>query len=318
MTSAHRVLIVDDMHPSIDPLFLEAGFEPHYRPEIEREEVLKIISDYEGLVIRSKLNVDRELIDRAVKLRFVARAGAGLDKIDYSYLTEKGIQLVNAPEGNRDALGEHAVGMLLMLMNRIHLANAEVKQGQWQREANRGWELMHHTVGIYGFGYMGAAFARKLRGFGCRILAYDKYKTGISSKYVEQVDLATFQQEVEILSIHIPLTRETRFLFDLANLSKYPKLKFLLNTARGEVLRLSAVIDLLKEGRLLGVGLDVLENEKISKLTPEQQADFDQLVTFPNVILTPHVAGWTYESYRKINEVMVSKLQKAGLAHAHG
>lgn len=313
MKNMPKVLIVDAMHESIDELFEEAGFRPHYRPDITRDEVMAIIAQYEGLVVRSKLKVDKELIDQAEKLQFVARAGAGLDQIDYSYLTEKNIKLVNAPEGNRDALGEHTVGMLLSLMHKLHLADLEVKSGTWDREGNRGWELKGKTVGIYGYGFMGSAFAEKLHGFGCQVLAYDKYKTGISNNKVEQVDLDTFQEEVEVLSIHVPLTSETRFLFDGVFLSNFKKLKFILNTSRGEVLKLSAVIDLLEKGVLLGVGLDVLENEKLDRLSAEQRKDFDRLAALPNVLLTPHVAGWTFESYRKINEVIISKLQREGL-----
>lgn len=316
MKESPKVLIVDLMHDSIEPLLQKAGFEPDYRPDITREEVLKIIGQYEGLVIRSKLNVDKEVIDAATALKFVARAGAGLDQIDYSYLTEKGITLVNAPEGNRDALGEHAVGMLLSLMHKINTGNQEVKAGKWLREANRGWELMGKTVGIYGFGFMGSAFAKKLRGFGCKVVAYDKYRTKVDDDHVEVVDLETFFRETEILSIHVPLTAETRFLFDDDYLARFKQLKLILNTARGEVLKLSSVIKLLEKGTIIGAGLDVLENEKLNQLTEEQRRDFEKLVVLPNVILTPHVAGWTFESYRKINEVMIAKLQQQGLAYS--
>lgn len=308
-----KVLVVDLMHDSIVPLLTDAGFIPEYRPDIERPEVLAIIAEYEGLVIRSKLRVDRELIDAAKNLKFVGRAGAGLDQIDYSYLTEKGITLVNAPEGNRDALGEHTTGMLLSLLHKINSANQEVKSALWQREANRGWELMGKTVGIYGYGFMGSAFAKKLQGFDCQVLAYDKYKTRITDNYAQQVDMETFFREVDILSIHVPLTFETRFLFDDEYLAQFRKLKLILNTSRGEVLKLSSVIRLLKSEVLIGAGLDVLENEKLTQLTEAQKRDFQTLTEMPNVILTPHVAGWTYESYRKINEVLLSKLQEQGL-----
>ncbi|WP_421890455.1 NAD(P)-dependent oxidoreductase [Marinoscillum sp.] len=309
-----KVLIVDDMHESITSLFEEAGFIPDYRPLIRPEEVHEIIHEYHGLVIRSKMSVDRELIDRAVNLKFVARAGAGLDKVDYTYVSSKGIKLINAPEGNRDALAEHTVGMLLTIFNKLNTATDEVKSGVWNREANRGWELMGRTVGVYGYGYMGEAFAQRLMGFSCRVVAYDKYKTGFSNDHLEEVSLQEFFDEVEILSIHVPLTSETRFLFDEKYFSRFKNLKFLLNTSRGEVVKLSAVNDLLKRGVLLGAGLDVLENEKLDKLTENQQADFKELTTYPNVILTPHVAGWTFESYRKINEVLIRKLQAGDLA----
>lgn len=317
MNHLPKVLIVDEMHPGLTDLLTAAGFDPDYQPFITREQVLSMIQNYDGLVVRSKLMVNRELIDRAKKLKFVARAGAGLDQIDYPYLTEKGIAMVNAPEGNRDALGEHTVGMLLSILHKLHTANNEVRSGVWQREANRGFELHGKTVGIYGFGFMGSAFAEKLSGFGCRVIAYDKYKAKIANPQVEQVDLRTFQQETEILSLHIPLTPETRFLFDDAYLDQFKKLRLILNTSRGEVLKLSGLIRLLETGQLIGAGLDVLENEKLSALTESQQEDFKKLLTFPNVILTPHVAGWTMESYQRINEVLLGKIRKAGLTHVN-
>ncbi|MFY0600457.1 MAG: phosphoglycerate dehydrogenase [Cyclobacteriaceae bacterium] len=312
-----KVLIVDLMHDSIENMLTEAGFEPHYRPDISREEILDVISNYSGLFIRSKTNVDKELIDLATSLEFVGRAGAGIDKVDYPYLTSKNIRLVNAPEGNRDAVGEHAVGMLLSILHKIHTGNVEVRSGVWDREGNRGWELKKRTVGIFGYGYMGSSLARKLKGFGCRVIAYDKYKSGYGTQYVEEVDLQTFIKETEILSIHVPLTVETRGLFDSSYLREFKGVKVILNTARGEVMKLSAVVELLEEGKLLGAGLDVLENEKIRKLSAEEEKVFGRLKEFDNVILTPHVAGWTFESYERINKVLVKKLQEAGLPQAN-
>ncbi|MEQ9220001.1 MAG: NAD(P)-dependent oxidoreductase [Cyclobacteriaceae bacterium] len=311
----NKILIVDHMHESIIEMLGDSGFRPDYRPEIKRTEILNIIDQYAGIIVRSKTRIDKELISRATNLQFVARAGAGIDNVDYQVISNRNIKLVNAPEGNRDALGEHTVGMLLTLLHKIHLANQEVKQGVWDREGNRGWELKGKTVGIYGFGYMGSAFAKKLRGFDCTVLVYDKYKTGLSNEFIQQVDLQTFQKETEILSLHIPLTSETKFLFDEFYLSQFPKLRILLNTARGEILSLKALDKLLSTSKLIGVGLDVLENEKINQLNMEEQAIFDKLAKRENVIMTPHVAGWTFESYKRINEILVSKLQKEGLAH---
>ena len=311
----NKILIVDHMHDSIIEMLGDSGFRPDYRPEIKRAEILNIIDQYAGIIVRSKTRIDKELISKATNLQFVARAGAGIDNVDYQEISNRNIKLVNAPEGNRDALGEHTVGMLLTLLHKIHLANQEVKQGVWDREGNRGWELKGKTVGIYGCGYMGSAFAKKLRGFDCTVLVYDKYKTGLSNEFIQQVDLQTFQKETEILSLHIPLTSETKFLFDEFYLSQFPKLRILLNTARGEILSLKALDKLLSTSKLIGVGLDVLENEKINQLNMEEQAIFDKLAKRENVIMTPHVAGWTFESYKRINEILVSKLQKEGLAH---
>ncbi len=303
------------MHESIKEMLADTGFRPDYQPEIKRAEILKIIDQYAGIIVRSKTRIDKELLSKATNLQFVARAGAGIDNVDYQEISNRNIKLVNAPEGNRDALGEHTVGMLLTLLHKIHLANLEVKQGVWNREGNRGWELKGKTVGIYGFGYMGSAFARKLKGFDCTVLVYDKYKTGLSNEFIQQVDLTTFQKETEILSLHIPLTSETSYLFDEYYLNQFPKLRILLNTARGEILSLKALDKLLESSKLIGVGLDVLENEKIDQLNIEEQTVFDKLTKRENVIITPHVAGWTFESYKRINEIIVFKLQEEGLAH---
>ncbi len=311
----NKILIVDQMHESIIEMLGDSGFRPDYRPEIKRPEILNIIDQYAGIIVRNKTRIDKELISKASNLQFVARAGAGIDNVDYQEISSRNIKLVNAPEGNRDALGEHTVGMLLTLLHKIHTANLEVKRGVWNRESNRGWELKGKTVGIYGFGYMGSAFARKLRGFDCTVLVYDKYKTGLSNEFIQQVDLQTFQKETEILSLHVPLTSETRFLFDEYYLNQFPKLRILLNTARGEILSLKALEKLLGSSKLIGVGLDVLENEKIDQLNLEEQGVFDRLAKKENVIMTPHVAGWTFESYKRINEIIVSKLQEEGLAH---
>lgn len=316
-TASQKVLIVDLMHESISSMLSDAGFIPHYRPEISPDEVYQIIAEYDGIIVRSKLTVDQQLLDKAINLKFVARAGAGIDKVDYSYLTQKGIKLINAPEGNRDAVGEHVIGMLLSIFHNLNRGNREVKHGKWDREGNRGWELKGRTVGVFGYGFMGSSVARKLQGFDCSVLAYDKYKTEVDLDWVEKVDLDTFFEEVEILSIHVPLTSETKFLFDVDYLSRFKKLKLIINTSRGEVLKLSAVNQLLEQGTLLGAALDVLENEKINKLSKEEQIEFDKLAQNLRVILSPHVAGWTFESYERINEVLVSKLKKEGLAYVN-
>ena len=304
------------MHESIFELLESAGFQPNYKPDISREEILATIDQYHGIIVRSKTKIDRELLEAATQLEFVARAGAGIDNVDYAEVSKREIKLVNAPEGNRDALGEHTVGMLLSLLHRLRTADQEVKAGIWNREGNRGIELGGKVVGIYGFGFMGSAFAEKLKGFGCKVLVYDKYKTNLSDGFVEQVDIESFMDQTEILSLHIPLTSETKGLFDKDYLSKFKKLSILLNTAPGEILSLEALITLLKDKKLIGAGLDVLENEKIQRLSADQQKMFDQLVAFDNVILTPHVAGWTHESYERINRVIMSKLQEQGLAYA--
>ena len=238
-----KILVVDQMHDSIHEVFRGIGLECSYRPDITRKEMIQILPDYVGLIIRSKTTVDHELILKAKKLRFIGRAGAGVDNIDVDLLAKKGITLFNAPEGNRDAVGEHGVGMLLMLLNKLRLADQEVRSYLWDRESNRGHELKNKVVGIFGFGFMGSAFAEKLRGFDCEIIAYDKYKKGYTSdiNYVKEVDLTDFKRRTEILSIHIPLTHETSHLFDYDYLSSFRDLKYIINMARGEVLSLKDI-----------------------------------------------------------------------------
>lgn len=312
-----KILIADNMHTSITSMLKKEGFEADYLPKITRQEILQTIDQYNGLIIRSKTNVDKELIDKGIKLDFVARAGAGIDKVDYPYLTSKNIKLINAPEGNRDAVGEHTIGMLLSILHRINEANTQVKNDQWDREGNRGWELKNRTVGIFGYGFMGSCLAQKLSGFGCKIIAYDKYKSGYGNDLVKEVGLEEFFRETEILSIHVPLTDETNQFFNEEKLSRFNKLKVILNTARGEILNLSALLELLEDNNLVGAGLDVLENEKILSLSESQQIIFNKLKARKNVILTPHVAGWTFESYERINKVIVEKLKQLQLSSAH-
>lgn len=314
MTGTGRVLIVNKMHESILPMLREIGWSVDYEPQITRAEILERLDQYEGLIIRSKTKVDKELIDSGKELLFVARAGAGIDKIDLKTLENENIHLINAPEGNRSALGEHTLGLLLSLMHNINRSSLEVKSLKWKREANRGIELGGKTVGIYGYGFMGSAFAEKLSSFGCRVIGYDKYKEDYEDGFVQEVSLEHFLEETEVLSIHVPLTSETKEHFDLEYLSKFKRLKFLINTSRGEVLDLSAVNEMLDNKTLLGAGLDVLENEKLDQLTEAQETEFERLINNPNVILTPHIAGWTHESYKRINEVIINKMIELGLS----
>ncbi len=307
--NSKRILIVDDIHECLLPLLEKEGYEPVYSPLITRAEILEIIQEFEGLIIRSKTDVDEELIDAAENLKFVARAGAGMDKVDTKYLKSQGIKIINAPEGNRDALGEHALGMLLSLLHKISSGNYEVKNGRWDREANRGIELKDKVVGVYGVGNMGMSFAEKLSGFGCEVIGYDKFKERFESEYVRKVELEQFMEETEILSIHIPLYDETRYLFNEAYLKRFPNLKVLINTSRGEVLKTADLIKFLDDGAIYGACLDVLENEKLTHHTSEEKVMFRQLTSLANVIITPHVGGWTFESYKKISEVIAEKIK---------
>lgn len=303
-----KVLIVDLMHESILGLLGKYGFEVTYAPKITREEIIDQIASYEGIIIRSKTPLDRELLERATRLQFIGRAGAGLDQLDLDYLEERGVALFHAAKGNRDAVAEHAVGGLLALFNHLTQADTQVKKGIWDREANRGAELKGKTVGIFGFGNMGKAFSKRLKGFGVKVLAYDKYKKDFGKKGVQEVTWDTLKKEVDVLSIHVPLTAETRDFFTLEELKSFAKPFWLINTARGEVIRMETLNQALDLGILKGAVLDVLENEKFERFSPDQKLQFELLANRENVLFTPHVAGWTVESYQKINEVLVKQI----------
>lgn len=296
------------MHESIVPLLEQIGFEATYAPHISRAEILSVIGDFEGILVRSKTTIDKELIDHATQLEFIGRAGAGLDKIDVEYVESKGIEILNAPEGNRDALAEHAVGMLLNLLNKISAADQEVRNWIWDREGNRGTELSDKTVGIIGYGYMGQAFVQRLRAFDCRILVYDKYKKGFGTKKVEEVKLDKLFHKTDILSLHVPLTEETKGWLNRDFFNSFRKDVYLLNTARGEIVPLKDLLALMDSGKILGAALDVLEKEKFDQLNQAEKATFENLFARKNVVLSPHVAGWTFASYKRINEVLVSKI----------
>jgi D-3-phosphoglycerate dehydrogenase len=302
----NNILIVDDVHPIFMEQAEARGYQCDYRPTIKAEEALQIIGDYAGLVIRSKFLVTKQVFDIATSLRFVCRAGAGMDNIDEAYAIQKGVTLINAPEGNSDAVGEHAIGLLLSLMNNLNRGDAEIRAGKWDREGNRGHELKGKTVGIIGYGHMGHSFARKLSGFQVDVIAYDKYKTGFSDRYAREVSMEQIIKHSDVLSIHVPLTAETNGLVDDEYLFHFKKPIFFINTSRGKTAKVSAVLNAIKQGKIIGAGLDVLEVEKFPALT--EQAWFNELRQSGKVILSPHVAGWTFDSYRKISEVMAEKL----------
>jgi D-3-phosphoglycerate dehydrogenase len=304
----NNILIVDDIHPVFMEQAEAMGYHCDYRPLIKPDEALQILAGYTGLVMRSKFKLNRQYIDAGKNLRFVCRAGAGMDNIDEAYAAEKGINLINAPEGNADAVGEHAVGLLLALMNNFNIADAEIRAGSWKREANRGYELKGKTVGIIGYGFMGRSFARKLSGFEVNVIAFDKYKTGFSDQYAREVSMEEIVKYSDVLSLHIPLTHETTGMVNEEYLFHFKKPFFLINTSRGKAVQIRAVLNAIKQGKILGAGLDVLESEKFPSLA--EQEWFDELRQSKKVILTPHVAGWTFDSYRKISEVMAERLGK--------
>lgn len=301
-----KILIVDDLHPVFKERAKLLGFEVDDRPLISREETMEVIKDYTGIAVRTKFRIDKALFDAATNLEFVARAGAGLDNIDEAIAKERGIKLLNAPEGNMDAVGEHATGLLLSLMNNFRNADQQIRNGKWDREGNRGYELKGKTVGIIGYGFMGKSFAKKLKGFEVNVIAYDKYKTGFSDDFAKEVSMEEIVRQSDVLSLHIPLTSETRQMVNAEYLFHFRKPIFFINTARGEIVNTTAVLAALNQGKILGAGLDVLEAEKFPLLGLQDW--YADIVATEKVILTPHVGGWTFDSYRKISEVLAEKL----------
>mgnify|MGYP005841201189 CR=1 FL=1 len=309
MSKSFKILITDSIHDFFIEEMKLLGCEVDYRSEIDREEVLKIIHEYNILLVNSRIKADKELIEKGINLKAIARIGSGLEVIDLEASAQRNIKCINAPEGNKDAVAEHALGMLLCLLNNIHIANAEVKNGLWQREKNRGTELGGKTIAIIGYGCNGSAFAEKLKGFGVKILAYDKYKKGFGNEYVKESTLEEIFSEAEIVSLHLPLTQETHHFVNKPFILSFSKHFYFLNMARGKLVNTNALIDALKEKKVLGACLDVLENEKLNTLTTQEQQDFQQLIKMENVLLTPHIAGWTYQSKIKIAQQLATKLK---------
>lgn len=301
-----KILIADHLHPIFKEEAQKMGFDCHDMPLISRGECLALIHEYDIIAIRTKFQIDAELIDAATNLKLIARAGAGMDNVDEDYANSKGIKCINAPEGNRDAVAEHVIGMLLSLSNNLNIADEQVRQGIWDRDGNRGWELKGKTLAIIGYGNNGMMLARKLSGFELKIIAYDKYKTGFSDAYAQEVSMEQVVKEADILSFHIPLSRETRQLFNDEYLFHFKKPIVLLNASRGEILNTKSVLKGIKSGKINAAGLDVLEVEKFPALY--EQEWFKELSQNKKVLLSPHIAGWTHESYRKISEVLAQKL----------
>ncbi|UOR00009.1 phosphoglycerate dehydrogenase [Hymenobacter sp. 5317J-9] len=304
-------LVVDEMHPSLAALLESIGVAMDYQPHLTAAEVPAALAaqPYEGLVVRSKLRVTASLLAHGPHLRYVARAGAGTDNIDEAAMAAAGVTLLNAPEGNRDAVGEYAVGLLLALLRNIARADHEVRQGQWRREANRGEEIGGKTIGLLGYGHMGRAFARRLSGFSCTVLAHDHNPAVQADAYATLVSLPELQARADVLSLHIPYSAANHHFVNEALLKGFAKPIWVMNTARGEVLDHAALVAALQAGAVRGAALDVLDNEKLNTLTAAQQATFDFLTSAPNVVLSPHVGGWTFESYARINEVLVEKIR---------
>ncbi|MEY3239822.1 MAG: hypothetical protein RIR11_1260 [Bacteroidota bacterium] len=312
--SEKRVLITDDCHPYLIEQLTAMGYCCDFFPEISPAETLEKISTYVGLIINSKINVDQVFLDRAVKLEFVGRLGSGMEIVDRPYADKKGVFVMSSPEGNRNAVAEQALGMLLSLANNLCRSDREVRQLEWHREANRGWELMGKTIGIVGFGHTGSSFAAKLSGLGMQVLAYDKY---LYSGYADQMpwvqevqNLKEIQENSQIISLHLPLHLETKHLVNQKFIEQCRKGFVLINTSRGKVVDTTAVIEALETGQMGGACLDVFENEKPKTFTEAEEKQFKKLYQFDQVVLTPHIAGWTQESKRRMAEMLIEKLKR--------
>jgi D-3-phosphoglycerate dehydrogenase len=309
---AHKILFIDSVHPLIREELTGMGFQCDLFPDYKRPEFLSIADQYIGMIIRSKINLDKEFLDRAAKLKFIGRVGAGMESIDVDYATSKGIRCLNSPEGNRDAVGEHSLGMLLSLMNNLNRADHQVRTGTWNREGNRGMEVKGKTVGIIGYGNMGSAFAQRLKGFDATVISYDKYKMGYSDGNTRETTLEEVFEKSDILSLHVPLTAETTFMVNDAFLLKFRKNIWLINTSRGPVLKTADLVKHIKSGKVKGAALDVLEYEDASfeMISGKMPEELEFLMKSDKVILTPHIAGWTQESNVRLAQVLVEKIRQ--------
>ena len=311
-----KILFIDSNQPSLHQTLEKAGHVCHLHYDWTKEEIIQNIHLYDGIIIRSKIKITKDILDKATNLKFIARAGAGMENIDVAYAESKGIKCIHAPEGNRDAVGEHALAMLLALFNNVLRADKEVREGKWLREENRGVELMGKTVGIIGYGNMGSAFAERLKGFGVKLLVYDKYKTNFGNECIQESSLERIFDEADIVSLHVPLTAETERMVNDTFINSFRNNIYIINTARGKCLNTDDLVMNLKSGKVLGACLDVLEYEMTSfetldvTLLPEA---FQYLTKSNKVILSPHIAGWTIESHRKIALVLVEKILQLNL-----
>ena len=313
MKTPIKILHIDSNHPLLWTQLQAAGFENHEDFVSSKAEIEEKIHDYQGIVIRSRFKIDKTFLDKATHLQFIARVGAGLESIDCAYAKSKNIQLIAAPEGNRNAVAEHTLGMILSLFNHLNVADSEIKSGQWLREKNRGHELDGKTVGIIGYGNMGKSFAKKLRGFDVEVLCYDIQKN-VGDENARQVSLIELQQKTDVLSLHIPWTPETDKLISIDFINAFAKPFWFINTSRGKNVVTADLVMALQSGKILGAGLDVLEYEKLSfetlfheNQTPEA---FQYLLQAKNVLLSPHIAGWTFESHERLAQVIVDKIKE--------